>query len=159
VLALLASGCATTPHLSVAKTALPFRDHGAPVFVTNPELKREHAILMKSGIYRLSDTPEGAHRLTLRPIVQHGRCGNPLMLSAFTVGVVPGFLPAAMYFGYDLEVDGTSQLVMHQLPLYERFSLWERLAARDSDEVISEALKYSTPGRPNKAPEPKHPFA
>jgi hypothetical protein len=76
------------------------------------------------------------------------------MLSIVTFGVVPGFLPAGMYFGYDLEIGGTSQPIVHRLPLYERFSLWDRLAARDRDEVIGEALKYSTPETPNKAPEP-----
>jgi hypothetical protein len=145
VLALLLSGCASTLHLASAKTALPFSDAGTPVFVTNPELKREYAVLKKSGIYRLSETPEGARRLTLRPIVQYGRCGNPLMLSILTFGIIPGFLPAAMQFGYDLETGGTFQQIVHRLPLYERYSIWDRLAVGIGDEVIGEALKYSTP--------------
>jgi hypothetical protein len=145
VFALLLSGCASTLHLASPKTALPFSDTGAPVFVTNPELKREHAILKKSGIYRLSETPEGARRLTLRPIAQYGRCANPLMLSIFTFGVIPGVLPATMHFGYDLEVGGKSQQIVHRLPMYERFWIWDRLAVGDGDEVIGEALRYSAP--------------
>ena len=151
---LLLSGCASTLHLDVPQVAQPFRDNGTAVYVTNPELAREYAILKNSGIYRLSDTPHGARRLTLRPIARYGRCGNPLLLSAITFGVVPGFLPAAMHFTYDLEGEGMSQLVTHRLPLYERFSIWERRAAQRGDDVISEALKFSKPERPDQAPAP-----
>ncbi len=87
------------------------------MYVTNPEMNREYEILKASGIYQLSSQTNGARHLTLRPIQQYGRCGNPLMLTIITFGIVPGVLPAARTFEYDLDTDGVVEPCVHYLPL------------------------------------------
>jgi len=46
------------------------------------------------------------------------------MLTICTFGIVPGVLPAARAFEYDLDTDGEAETYAHYLPLYERFSAW-----------------------------------
>ena len=128
-------------------------DGGArPVYVTNPELQPEYNILRASGIYPLSDQRDGARLLTLHPMHQYGRCGNPLLLTMFTFGIVPGFLPAARAFEYELQTDGATQTCVHYLPLYERFSLWERFLRRDEQKALTEGLAWSFVQPPNTVP-------
>jgi hypothetical protein len=116
------------------------------VYVTNPEMAREYAILKASGIYLLSGQPDGARRLTLYPVGHYFRCGNPLLLSGLTLGIIPGFLPGGRVFDYDLETDGVSERYVHHLPVWERFSIWEWLLQRDEDKVLAEALVWSANG-------------
>jgi hypothetical protein len=146
VFTVLTSGCASSLHFTSAKAQSAFHDADRPVFVVNPGLAREFAILKKSGIYVLSGTAEGSRRLTLRPMVQHGRCGNSLMLSILTFGIVPGYLSADMDFEYELEDAGVSKRVRHRLALHARYSIWDRLAPEDAIDVMSEALRFSSPG-------------
>ena len=120
-----------------------FRGGSQPIYVTNPEMYREYKILQKSGIYHISNQPDLPLRLTLHPIYQYGRCGNPLMLTIFTLGIVPGYLPGAYVFEYDLETDGVVERRAHHLPLYERFSIWEWVVKRDKDKQFAEALAFS----------------
>ena len=102
------------------------------MYVTNPELRREYEILRASGIYDLSSQPDGAHLLTLHPVRQYGRCANPLLLTIFTLGIVPGVLPAARAFEYDLHTDVVTETC-------------------DEQKVLAEALAWSSPERrPNK---------
>ncbi len=122
-----------------------------PVYVMNPELHREYQILQASGIYLLSSHREAARLLTLHPVRQYGRCGNPLMLTMLTVGIVPGVLPAARAFNYDLKTDGQTETCEHHLPLYERFSIWEWLVRRDDRKVLAEALAWSSLRRSNES--------
>lgn len=120
-----------------------------PVYVTNPTMQPEFEILKASGIYQLTNTPKGARQLTLLPIRQHGRCGNPLMLTFLTFGIVPGVLPSARSFDYDLETDGTVQHCVHPLPLFDRVSIWEWLVKSHDQKVMAEALAWSSLQRPS----------
>lgn len=146
---LLLSGCASTLCLESRRNLQPFQGGTQPVYVTNPELHREHEILRSSGIYQVSNLPDGARKLTLHPMQQFARCGNPLMLSALTLGIVPGFLPGAYVFEYELESNGVPTRYAHHLPLYERVSVWERLVKRDETQLFTEALKWSTLRQPS----------
>ncbi len=143
-IALLCGGCGSTLCMVSKKHLERFQAGAEPVYVTNPQMGREYQILKASGIYQLSDRPQSARRLTLRPIHQYGRCGNPLMLSAITLGIIPGVLPAARTFEYDLDNGTGVESYVHHLPLYERFSIWEWLVRRDEQKVVSEALAWSS---------------
>ena len=121
-----------------------FSSDGGPVFVTNPELRREYEILKGSGIYPLTDQPENARKLTLCPLRQYPVCANPLMLTGLTFGIIPGFLPGAKAFEYGLEEGGVSEHYSHRLPVYQRISVWEWLVRSDEDKVFTEALGWST---------------
>lgn len=146
---ILSSGCASTIHVE-SKCHLQKFDGGTrPVYVTNPELKREYEILRASGIYRLSTEQGESRELTLHPVRQYGRCANPLMLTGFTLGIVPGVVPAARAFVYDLKTDGVVEVYEHHLPLYERVSIWEWLLQRDDMQQMAEALAWSSPHHPD----------
>jgi hypothetical protein len=105
----------------------------------------EYAILKASKIYRLSSTPEGARRLTLHRMRSSLGCGNALIVTAYTLGIVPVTLPAVRFFEYELETDGTVEEVEHPLCLYERFSIWEwPLKWRWNEKTVTaRALAYS----------------
>jgi len=146
---IFSNGCASSFHLDSNSNLPPFDGGTRPVYVANPELKREYEILRASGIYQLSPERGGARVLTLHPFRQYGRCGNPLMLTGLTLGIVPGVVPAARAFLYDLDTDGVTESWEHYLPLYERVSIWEWLLRRDEQKVMAEALARSSPRRPN----------
>jgi hypothetical protein len=137
-------GCKSTICMESKKDLHRFDGGSQPVYVTNPEMHREYEILKASAIYRLSNEPEGARKLTLRPIQHLGRCGNPLMLSFVTLGIVPGFLPGAQVFEYDLETDGQVERYAHHLPIYERFSSWEWFVFRRGETTLAKALAWSS---------------
>jgi len=145
------SGCASSLHMDSKRGRVQFDEGARPVYVTNPEMEPEYEILKASGIYELSSQSNGARPLTLHPMRQYGRCANPLMLSIFTLGIVPGFLPAGRAFEYDLETDGVSESCVHELPLYERFSIWEHLGRRNEQKVLIEALARSSRERKRTA--------
>lgn len=138
------TGCRGTLRTTSKHEHKKFDGGTRPVFVTNPELQREYEVLKASGIYQLSSNPSSPLRLTLHPIRQYGRCGNPLMLTGLTLGIVPGVVSATHAFQYDLESDGKVQELNHRLALYERVSLWEHFVRHDDNAMLAEALTWST---------------
>ena len=142
--AALLTGCRSTLCVYSRDAVEPIPPDPRPVYVTNPDLTREYEILKASGIYRLSYHSTDARLLTLKPLRQSARCGNPLLLSALTLGIIPGWLPGNYAFEYELKMDGAVQRWAHALPVYERFSIWEWLVRRDNDAVLAKALAHSS---------------
>ena len=146
VLVALFSGCTSTLHVAGKRSELHQFDGGPiPVYVTNPEMSPEYQILKGSGIYRLATGPEGARRLTLRKMNHLFVCGNPLIATVFTLGLIPVKLPAPWFFEYDLETNGRSEEIKHLLSLYGRFSVWEWLLKWDQQKVYARALAVTPP--------------
>ena len=116
-----------------------------PVYVINPDLSREYQILVASGIYPLTHQPEGARKITLKPIQRLYRCGNPMMMTFVTLGIVPIDLPGGQVFQYDLESDGIGIHYYHRLPTYDRISIWEWLVRHNEEKILAEALAWSSP--------------
>ena len=140
---LLLSGCGSTLVLQ-SKGTEPAATADRPlVFVRNPELVREYGILRDAGIYQLTEDKNCPTQLTLHPIRQHGRCGNPLLGGAFTLGLLPVILPAAQSFVYEMNTPVRVERCEHWLPLVERFSIWEWLIPQDEDKAIVRALARS----------------
>jgi hypothetical protein len=110
----------------------------------------EFQILKRSGIYRLSNNPEGSTQLTLHRMGRRFVCGNPLIAMIFTLGFVPVKLPARWTFAYDLERNGKAEEVIHFLPLYDRFSIWEWPLRWNQQRVYARALAVSSPQQPEK---------
>ena len=147
--ATLLSGCTSTIHVAGKKSELQLFDGGMPpVYVNNPEMTPEYQVLKSSGIYEISSEAEGARRLTLHQMRHLPRCGNPLIGSMFTLGIIPAVLPAPCVFGYELETNGSIEVVEHRLPLYERFSIWEWPLKWNQKRVYARALAVSVPERP-----------
>ena len=128
----------------VYKSEATFHDDMGPVFVANPQMQAEYAILKMSKIYQLTNQPTGARRLTLHPVRHLGGCGNPIILTCLTFGIIPGTLPARRVFEYDLETDGVTVQYAHFLPLYERFSIWEGLSITSDQKMMAKGLARST---------------
>jgi hypothetical protein len=151
--AILLSGCTSTTYFAGKKSEVKRFDGGAvPVYVTNPEMAPEYRILQLSGIYNLSSNPESARRITLHKMTRLPACGNPMIASAFTLGIVPVVLPNPWYFGYEVEESGGVELVQHHLSLRERFSIWEWLLKWKSEKrAYAQAVAASVPTpRPNE---------
>ena len=140
----VSTGCRGTLRTTSKHELQKFDGGSQPVYVTNPELKFEHEVLKASGIYPLTHQTNASRHLTLRPIRQFARCGNPLMLSAFTLGIIPGEISGARTFEYELESDGKLQQCSHCLPLYERYSIWEHFVRHNDKAVLADALTWST---------------
>jgi len=142
---LLLTGCRTSSlHLESTNQRQRFHDDAGPVFVVNPQMQNEYAILKASKIYQLTNQPAGVRRLTLHPVHRFGRCGNPIMLTYLTFGILPGVLPAARVFEYELETDGVRVQYAHSLPLYERISIWESLTFTSDQKMMAKGLAWST---------------
>lgn len=141
---LLLTGCISSTLCLEKKSDLQrFNGGSQPVYVTNPEMHPEYEILKESGIYHLTNQPNGASLLTLYPIGHRVRCGNPLLLTFYTFGLVPGYLPAGRTFEYDLKTNGVSVTYIHNLPLYERYSDWEWLVIRSDKKAMTKGLTWS----------------
>jgi len=150
----LLSACTSTIHVDAGKSELK-RSGGAvaSVYVTNRERAPEYQILRSSGIYRISSTPEGVNRLTLHEIKYLPVCGNPFLVTLFTLGLIPVELPAPCIFRYELETNGKVEEVEHHLPLYERYSIWEWPLKWNQTGVYARALATSKlERRPKKSP-------
>ena len=141
--AALSGGCASTLCIQSKRNPRPVSADFLLVYVTNPELEREYQILRLSGIYCLTSNLEKATHLTLKPLQQLGRCANPLLLSAVSLGIIPGWLPGNYSFEYTLEENGEFRHRRHYLPVYERISIWEWLIRQNDEEVLAEALAQS----------------
>jgi hypothetical protein len=148
----LMGGCTTAVHLDDKRSELPRFEGGVqPVYVTNSEMAPEYRILKSSQIYQLSNRREGARLLTLSPMHQGGGCGNPMMAAIFTLGIVPAVLRANCVFEYELQTDNTSEVIVHYLPVYDRFSIWEWPMKWNQTRVFAQALALSTSQRrPNR---------
>lgn len=141
---LLLTGCISSTLCLEKKSDLQrFSGGSQPVYVTNPQMHPEYEILKASEIYHLTNQPDGAYLLTLHSIGQRPRCGNPLLLTLFTFGLVPGYLPAARTFEYDLNTNGIAVTYIHGLPLYERYSDWEWLVMRSDKKAMTKGLAWS----------------
>src|SRR3954471_19554760 len=92
--ALALTGCRTTLHLDSRRARHPFDGGSQPVYVTNPAMHPEYEILKASHVYPLTDQTNGARRLTLQPMRHYGDRIHPILLTALTLGVIPGALPA-----------------------------------------------------------------
>ena len=141
----LLTGCGTTVYVHRTRDSQRLARHPQPVYVTNANLQPEYEMLRASGIFDLSGQPASAPKLTLRTMRRFGQCANPLLLSAMTLGIIPGWLPGNYSFEYDLEVNGQVENRMHMLPVSMRISVWEHLVRSDEQKVLTEALAFSTP--------------
>ena len=139
-------GCASTLHLEAKSHLQKFEGGAQAVYVTNPELRREYGILLDSRIYPLSRDPNSPRRLTLQPLRTSARCANPIALTYLSFGIIPGWLPGALTFQYDLVSLGKTEPFAHHLPVYERISLWEVLFRQDQEKVLAQALAQSGRG-------------
>ena len=147
---ILFTGCTTNLYLR-SGTHEKFEGGAGAVYVSNPELKNEYRILQRSEIYQLTNSPVGNRRLTLEPLGHGGGCGNPIILSIYTLGIIPSSPVGGRFsFQYEIESNGTVEHRAHYLAVYERFSLWERFIPHNDNKVLGKALRRSILIQPNR---------
>ncbi|REC61005.1 hypothetical protein DRF65_18405 [Chryseobacterium pennae] len=92
-------------------------------FVVNKELKTEFNILKHSDIYEIVEDSTDAARITLYPMKTHTPpCGNPMIGSMITVGLLPSGFPYDISYSYDVAENSTTKKYQYQLQVYQ--SLW-----------------------------------
>ena len=117
------------------------------VFVINTEeYPKEYQILVKSGRFKVVDNQAAAH-LRLQKVQFYGGCGNPLMGTFLTLGILPSATLSHYLFRFTIEQDGQKTEYEYILPMEQRYSLWEWLRKPFVNEtaILSEALRNSAP--------------
>ncbi len=92
-------------------------------FVVNKELKREFNILKHADIYEIVEDSTNAAKITLHPMeTRTPSCGNPMIGSMITVGLLPSGFPYDISYSYDVTENSTTKNYQYQLKVYQ--SLW-----------------------------------
>lgn len=142
----------------------PMPESKRPVaYVTNPELKRELAILQASQLYRISLNPAAPDKITLDPLEKHPGCGNPMMGTVFTLGMLTSHMSDRYTLGYTLQDSYGTRKLSYTVGMDYSYSLWEtfRIFSND-DEELGRALRAAAlrpePGlQPGAIPPPAAP--
>lgn len=115
-------------------------------YIINPELKKEYKILVKSKIYDLAtDSMEnGIVRVKLYPIKPHLVCGQPIVLSAFTLGQLPVILPDRYQYRFEeIGPDNSSSAKSIELLVATRYWFWDMFSfSKDFDGKAGRLLSY-----------------
>ncbi|MCJ7932337.1 MAG: hypothetical protein MUW56_01550 [Chryseobacterium sp.] len=111
-------------------TAYPKEYNGAKAdfskqkaFVVNKDLKKEYDILKHSGIYEIVEDSTNAAKITLHPMLTRTpSCGNPMIGSMITLGLLPSGFPYTIAYSYDAAENRTTKNYQYKLQVYQ--SLW-----------------------------------
>lgn len=79
---------------------------GGRVFVRNPEFAEELEILRASGVFEIVSADQAVKVVELHPQEQAAACGNPLLLTWATGGLVPSTVSIGWTFAFTLQEDG-----------------------------------------------------
>ena len=79
---------------------------GGRAFVRNPELAEELETLRASGVFEIVSADQADKVVELHPLEQAGVCGNPLLLTWATGGLVPSTVSIGWIFAFTLQEDG-----------------------------------------------------
>lgn len=117
--------CSCIPSFNVAKE---YKDVKADfpkqnVFVTNKDLKKEFEILRHSDIYNIVEDSTNTAILKLYPIQSYSPpCGNPMIGSMLTVGLLPSYFQYIETYSYDITENNTTKNYQYKLEVYQ--SVW-----------------------------------
>ncbi len=146
------SGCTSTlkyidqdPH-QYTKQTIWFDLNNYEVFVVNAkQYPKEYKILLKSGKFRIVDNPN-APNLKLNPIGGPYSCGMPLLLSVFTLGLLPSSTLGPYSYSFTINDSGIITECEYRLVTEIRFSIWEWFRKPFVNEagVLGECLKHTT---------------
>ena len=100
---------------------------GGRVFVRNPELAEELEILRASGVFEIVSAEQADKVVELHPQEQTGVCGNPLLLTWATGGLVPSTVSIGWTFSFTLQEDGIESEQRFVLQGERRVSLVQHL--------------------------------
>jgi hypothetical protein len=93
------------------------------VYVMNKDLEKEFKILKHSGIYEIVEDSTNTAKIKLYPMKTHTpSCGNPMIGSMMTVGLLPAVFPYDNTYSYDVIENHTTK--NYQFNLRVNQSLW-----------------------------------
>lgn len=119
--------------------------NGSDVFVVNAkQYPKEFLILVNSGKFRIVADPD-APNVTLNPLGGPYACGMPLLVSVFTLGLVPSSTLGPYSYSFTLNDSGVRTECEYRLVPEIRFSLWEWFRKPFVDEagVLGECLRHT----------------
>lgn len=122
---LSASLCSCIPSYNVAKEYRNVKSDFPKqnVFVVNKDLKKEYEILKHSNIYNIVEDSTDTAVLKLYPIHSYSPpCGNPMIGSMLTIGLLPSYFPYTETYSYDLTENNKTKNHQYKLNVYQ--SLW-----------------------------------
>lgn len=92
-------------------------------FVVNRDLKKEFEILKHSDIYEIVEDSTNVSKITLHPMKTYTPpCGNPMIGSMITVGLLPSAFPYDIVYSYDVAENSATKNYQYKLQVYQ--SLW-----------------------------------
>ncbi|MCQ9633974.1 hypothetical protein MP478_02665 [Chryseobacterium sp. WG14] len=92
-------------------------------FVVNKDLKKEYNILKHAGIYEMVEDSTNAAKITLHPMLTRTpSCGNPMIGTMITAGLLPSGFPYTIAYSYDVAENSTTKNYQYNLEVYQ--SLW-----------------------------------
>lgn len=124
-------GCATSYHVNSKALAVEYpktwltRDDKGPYYVENPDLSPEYEIFRESGRFEETLNADSGVKIRLNKIERELVCGNPLLASFITLGILPVGLPSGRTFSFTTEIDGTVKTYSYYLGVESRSSIWE----------------------------------
>lgn len=134
------SGC--TGHLYFDGENLAADPHPSTAYVENPQLQHEFKILNYSGLYQLVDQPNAETHIVLRPMQIMPGCGNPVAVSALTLGLIPASIPQTYFFTFDTMQHGKKQTHTYTLAMLYTYSFYESLYLfYNEDREMGNALR------------------
>jgi hypothetical protein len=101
--ALFVVGCTSYHFVEVLDKPDTMIAAGGEAFVMNPALDLELDILRRSGLYDLTDDSSATMKIELKPLEVAGACGNPLLGTVPTLGLLPGVVYDQYRFSYSEE--------------------------------------------------------
>jgi hypothetical protein len=114
-----------TSNLYPTKPLQPLnaRHPGGKVFVRNADLSEELEILRSSGVFEIVSSDNATRAVELRPRQAGGVCGNPLLVTFCTFGLVPATVSNPSTFSFRLEENGSVSERQFRLEAERRVSL------------------------------------
>lgn len=142
--------CATTYHAEPAAKRGINSPEGVvglppgPWFVANKELATEYRIFRESRRFREASEPAGAISVHLHPLHRIPGCGNPLLGSLFTAGLIPVSLPHGAIFAFTAATNGRQTTYDFRLNASARTSLWDWVMKPFNSETAAYAAALQT---------------
>lgn len=100
---------------------------GGKVFARNPELLEELEILRASGVFELVSANQATKVVELHRLEWAPACGNPLLLTWATNGLVPATVRVQLTFSFALKENGVVSDQQFVLEANRRVSFMQRL--------------------------------
>lgn len=122
ILISLLSSCYTYKVYPKAYRSLDMPSHPIKVYVENPSLKKEYKILRTSGLFEFTDLNNANITIHLDSLERFYVCGQPLIVSAMTLGQLPIHMPDRYIFRFE-ERKG-NQVIEHTLELQVAKRIW-----------------------------------